>query len=152
MFKPVGVPFASIETVTLTLDDVEALRLADLEGLYQEQAAERMKISRPTFARIAESARRKTADALIHGKAIRLEGGSVILKEETNMSDRDGTGPRRGTEGLGRGRCGCGQRQGWGRRHGEGSCRSRTGWRGHECARLGHEQSEHRSGGTGEKN
>jgi len=69
--------------VILTLDEVEALRLADLQGLYQEQAAAQMKISRPTFARIIEAARRKVAEALIYGKALRLAGGAVILKGAT---------------------------------------------------------------------
>ena len=64
----------------MALDEVEALRLADLQGLYQEQAAVQMQISRPTFARIIEAARRKVAEALIHGKALRIEGGAVILK------------------------------------------------------------------------
>lgn len=103
-----------MEVVTLTLDEVEALRLADLEGLYQEEAAEKMKISRATFARIVEAARRKTAEALIHGQAIRLEGGSVIMKGETNMPNRDGTGPMGKGMGGRRGPCECGQRRGWG--------------------------------------
>ena len=81
-FKPAGIPACTLEQVTLTLDEVEALRLADLEGLYQEQAAEQMKISRPTFSRIIEEARRKVADALVHGKALRLEGGTVRMKGE----------------------------------------------------------------------
>ncbi len=81
-FKPAGIPACTLEQVTLTLDEVEALRLADLEGLYQEQAAEKMKISRPTFSRIIEEARRKVADALVHGKALRLEGGAVKIKGE----------------------------------------------------------------------
>jgi uncharacterized protein len=63
----------------MTLDEFEALRLADLDGLYQEQAAEKMKISRPTFSRIVDSARRKVADALVHGKALRIEGGPIHL-------------------------------------------------------------------------
>ena len=79
-FKPTGVPGHLLEEVVLTLDELEALRLADLDGLYQEEAAARMKISRPTFARIVEAARRKVADALIHGKALRFEGGAVVLK------------------------------------------------------------------------
>lgn len=79
-FKPAGVPCQALEVVTLALDELEALRLADLEGLYQEAASARMKVSRQTFARIIEGARRKTADALIHGKALRLEGGAVTLK------------------------------------------------------------------------
>lgn len=76
-FKPAGVPLRLLEEVALTLDELEALRLADLEGLYQEEAADRMKISRPTFGRIVESARRKVADALAHGKALRVQGGVV---------------------------------------------------------------------------
>ena len=78
-FKPAGVPACTLEQVTLKLDEVEALRLADLQGLYQEQAAAQMKISRATFARIVEAARRKVAEALIHGKALRIEGGTVTL-------------------------------------------------------------------------
>ena len=81
-FKPAGVPLRALACVMLSLDEVEALRLADLNGLYQAQAAEQMKISRPTFARVIEQARRKVADALVHGKALRMEGGAVIMKEE----------------------------------------------------------------------
>jgi len=79
-FKPAGIPARMIEEVVLTLDELESLRLADLNGLYQEQAAEHMKISRPTFSRVVEQARRKVADALIHGKALRLEGGAVVIE------------------------------------------------------------------------
>ena len=77
-YKPAGVPLCDLEVVTLPLDEFEALRLADLEGLYQEEAAGRMKVSRPTFARLVEAGRRKVADALAHGKAIRIEGGPVM--------------------------------------------------------------------------
>ena len=79
-FKPAGIPVHMLEEVVLTLDELESFRLADLNGLYQEQAAEEMKISRPTFSRVVEQARRKVADALIHGKALRLEGGAVVMK------------------------------------------------------------------------
>ncbi len=124
-FKPAGIPLCDLEQVTLTLDEVEALRLADLNGLYQEQAAQKMKISRPTFSRIVEEARRKVAEALIHGNALRMEGGAVIMKGDKKMPGRDGTGPVGGGQGLGRGPCGCGQQRGWaggrggatGRRH-----------------------------------
>jgi len=74
-FKPRGVPLASLEVAVLTLDEFEALRLADYEGLYQEPAAEKMKVSRQTFGKIVESARKKVADALVNSKAIRIEGG-----------------------------------------------------------------------------
>jgi len=88
-FKPAGIPVYALEQVTLTLDEVEALRLADLNKLYQEEAAKQMKISRPTFSRIVEEARRKTADALIHGKALRLEGGTVVMNETHAARGRD---------------------------------------------------------------
>lgn len=55
-FKPRGIPLSMLEEITLTIDEFEAIRLADLENLYQEQAADKMKISRPTFGRIIESA------------------------------------------------------------------------------------------------
>ncbi len=74
-FKPRGIPLASLEVSVLTLDEFEAVRLANHEGLYQEQAAEKMGISRQTFGNILESARRKIADALVNSKAIRIEGG-----------------------------------------------------------------------------
>ena len=61
----------------MTLDEFEAIRLADLEGLYQEQAAERMEVSRATFGRIIEIAHRKVAEALIRGKALKIEGGPI---------------------------------------------------------------------------
>ncbi len=64
----------------MSLDEFEAIRLGDLEGLYQEEAAELMKVSRPTFSRIIDSAHRKVADALVHGKALRIEGGPVKLE------------------------------------------------------------------------
>jgi predicted DNA-binding protein (UPF0251 family) len=61
--------------VNLTLDEFEAVRLADLEGLRQVDAAKRMRISRPTFSRIIASAHRKIADGLVNIKAIRIKGG-----------------------------------------------------------------------------
>ncbi len=79
-FKPRGIPLSGLEEVALTVDEFEALRLADLEGLYQDQAAERMEISRQTFGRIVESAHRKLAEALVRGKALRIEGGEYAMK------------------------------------------------------------------------
>jgi len=78
-FKPRGVPLSTLEEVVLSVDEFEAIRLADLEGLYQEQAAERMKISRQTFGRIIESAHSKVAEALVTGKALKIEGGEVEM-------------------------------------------------------------------------
>lgn len=82
IFKPVGVHCCRLEEIVLHLDELEALRLADLDGLYQQQAAEKMNVSRTTFSRIIESAHRKVARALIQGKALRIEGGPVHVKEE----------------------------------------------------------------------
>lgn len=78
-FKPRGVPVSILDEAVLTLDELESVRLADFEGKYQEQAAESMHVSRQTFGRILESARRKIADALINGKAIRVEGGVIKM-------------------------------------------------------------------------
>lgn len=61
------------------MEEAEAIRLKDLEGLEQEQGAEKMNISRPTFQRVLASARRKMADALLDGKAIRIEGGNFEM-------------------------------------------------------------------------
>ncbi|HHP51143.1 MAG TPA: DUF134 domain-containing protein [Moorella mulderi] len=74
-FKPAAVPLSQLEEVVLAVEELEAIRLRDLEGLEQEECAERMGVSRPTFFRILSAARSKVADALIHGKAIRVEGG-----------------------------------------------------------------------------
>jgi predicted DNA-binding protein (UPF0251 family) len=79
-FKPQGIPLRDLAEEVLTLDEVESLRLADLDGLYHEKAAEQMGISRATFGRIVQSARHKVADALINGKAIRVAGGVVKLE------------------------------------------------------------------------
>ena len=81
MFKPAGIPASSLEQITLGLDEMEAIRLADLLGLYQEDAAMQMNVSRQTFGRIIESARRKVAEALIQGKVLRIEGGVVTMTQ-----------------------------------------------------------------------
>jgi predicted DNA-binding protein (UPF0251 family) len=78
-FKPRGIPLTSLEEVNLTMDEFEAIRLADLEGLYQEAAAERMKVSRQTFGNIISSAHKKTAEAIVGAKALRIEGGVVEI-------------------------------------------------------------------------
>jgi predicted DNA-binding protein (UPF0251 family)/DNA-directed RNA polymerase subunit RPC12/RpoP len=75
-FKPAGVPMKMLEEVHLRIEELEAVRLKDLEKLDQESCAEQMGISRPTFHRIITSARYKLALALVEGKAIRIEGGN----------------------------------------------------------------------------
>jgi predicted DNA-binding protein (UPF0251 family)/predicted Fe-Mo cluster-binding NifX family protein len=80
-FRPSGASSSAAEEVVLAFDEAEALKLADLEGLYQQAAAQRMGVSRQTFGRIVESARRKTADALLNGKKLRIEGGTIAVKK-----------------------------------------------------------------------
>ncbi|PKN08424.1 MAG: hypothetical protein CVU73_08250 [Deltaproteobacteria bacterium HGW-Deltaproteobacteria-8] len=73
LFKPMGVPASSLEATVLSLDEYEAIRLADFEGLYQEEAAGRMGVSRQTFGRTIGAARRKVARALVLGLVLRIE-------------------------------------------------------------------------------
>ncbi len=80
-FKPRGVPLRQMEEVRLTIDQMEALRLADLEGLSQVEAGRQMGVSRATFGRIVQSARKVVAEALVQGKAILMEGGNYQLKQ-----------------------------------------------------------------------
>ncbi len=75
-FKPRGVPMSALEEVVLTLDEFEAVRLKDLEGLDQEECAKKMNISQPTFHRLVTMARRKIADSIVNGKALKIEGGN----------------------------------------------------------------------------
>jgi predicted DNA-binding protein (UPF0251 family) len=88
VFKPAGIPLHEIVVVEMTLDELESLRLADLEGLYQEDAAARMGVSRPTLGRILESARRKVAEALVLGRALRIEGGPVVARPRRGRCPR----------------------------------------------------------------
>ena len=74
-FRPAGARVRGAQEVCLTLDEAEAIRLKDLEGLDQVRCAQSMRVSRTTFARILDTARHKVADALLHGKAIRIQGG-----------------------------------------------------------------------------
>lgn len=81
-YKPLCKPLSKLESVYLTLDEFEAIRLACLEKLKQVDAAKKMKISRPTFSRIIASAHKKIADALVNIKAIRIEGGCCKVSQE----------------------------------------------------------------------
>ncbi|MDP2921972.1 MAG: DUF134 domain-containing protein [Candidatus Omnitrophota bacterium] len=76
-FKPRGIPLDMLEEVNLTLDELEAVRLADLEEMYQEDAAKKMNISRQTFGNIINSAHKKIADVLLNAKALKIEGGTI---------------------------------------------------------------------------
>jgi len=70
---------AELEQVMLTEDGLEAIRLADVEGLYHEEAARCMGVSRATFGRVLEQARRAVGLAITEGKALRIEGGNVEI-------------------------------------------------------------------------
>jgi predicted DNA-binding protein (UPF0251 family) len=80
-FKPKGIPLYQLKEVILNLDEFEAIRLADYEGLYHEKAAEQMNISRSTFGRIIDNARSKVADTIINGKALQIE----IVNKKTEV-------------------------------------------------------------------
>ncbi|MFA5357431.1 MAG: DUF134 domain-containing protein [archaeon] len=75
-FKPAGIRLTELEEVVLFVEEFEAVRLKDLLEFEQGEAAKKMGISQPTFHRLVISARKKIADAIVNGKAIRIEGGS----------------------------------------------------------------------------
>ena len=79
-FKPIGVPGLSLKQIQLTLDEFEATRLADYKGLSHEEAADEMNISRSTFSRLIEAARKKIADFIIHGKLLTIDGGNIHFR------------------------------------------------------------------------
>ncbi len=81
VYKPAGIPAAGLEWIQLNLDEFECVRLIDHLGLEQEQAAEQMGVSRPTVTRIYASARKKIADVLVLGQALRIEGGVVKMMQ-----------------------------------------------------------------------
>jgi len=78
-FKPAGLRIRELEETVLAVEEFEAVRLKDLEGEEQEMAAEKMGISQPTFHRLLSSARKKLADAIVNGKAIKIQGGNFRI-------------------------------------------------------------------------
>jgi len=105
-FKPQAIPLSQLEEVELTIDELEAMRLSDLEQLNQIEGAEKMEIHQSTFQRTLAKAREKVTLALVKGKAIKIHGG------EYSMPRKDGTGPVGAGRGIGRGQ---GQGRGLGR-------------------------------------
>ncbi len=79
-FKPQGIPLRILEHNVITVDELEALRLADYLGMIHEEAAKQLQVSRPTVTRMLARAHQAIADALVNGKAIRIEGGDYILE------------------------------------------------------------------------
>ncbi|WP_338668854.1 DUF134 domain-containing protein [Pseudodesulfovibrio methanolicus] len=134
-YKPQGIPMLELQNATLTLEELEALRLADAQGLTQEEGAQAMGVSRATFGRVLGAARHIVATALAEGQAIRIEGGHYTFAEDAwecpkmspdamsetigddSMPGMDGTGPRGAGGG---GRCMGGRGRGMGRGRGVG--------------------------------
>ena len=94
-FKPRGIPLAELEEIYLSLDEREALRLGDLLEMPYEDAGKAMGISRATFGRIIRQARKIVSDALINGKAIRIEGGSCTISNAQNANGGFESDPKR---------------------------------------------------------
>lgn len=101
-FKPIGIPLVDLDEVILTVDEFESVRLKDFEGLDQEKAAKKMNISQPTFHRLILSARKKISNAIVNGKAIKIEGGNFKMVQPRGR----GLGMGRGRGAGGRGRMG----------------------------------------------
>jgi predicted DNA-binding protein (UPF0251 family) len=117
-FKPQGVPLRSLGEVDLGRDELEALRLADMEGCSHEEVGAEMEVSRATAGRILAAARAKVAEALVRGLAIRISGGPVtrdgdqrgedmLEPRSPDMPGRDKTGPMNEGPATGRGLGGC---------------------------------------------
>lgn len=80
-YKPFGIPIRQLESVTLLFEEFEAIRLVDYEDLSQEEAAVKMDISRPTFTRLINQARKKVAKAFVESRAILMEGGNYVIED-----------------------------------------------------------------------
>jgi predicted DNA-binding protein (UPF0251 family) len=80
-YKPFGVPMRELESVVMSYEEYEALRLADYEDMTHEEAAGKMDISRPTFTRLYDKARKNIARAFVEGKAILINGGTFVSEE-----------------------------------------------------------------------
>ena len=79
IFKPAGIPAKELDEISITVDEFEAIRLADFEGLNQRDASDAMHVSQPTFNRILTSARKKIAKTIVRGIVLRIEGGEYVL-------------------------------------------------------------------------
>ena len=101
-FKPAGIRMANLAESILTKEELEAIRFIDLEQISQSKAGEKMKISQPTLSRLLSSARKKLADALINGKAIKIQGGTYQMVQPKGKGLELGRGAGRGLGGGGR--------------------------------------------------
>ena len=83
-FKPAGIRMSKLEETVISVDEFEAIRLKDFQGFEQEDCAKKMDISQPTFHRLILSARKKVADSIVNGKALRIEGGNFEIALQNN--------------------------------------------------------------------
>ncbi|MGM0414855.1 MAG: DUF134 domain-containing protein [Bacillota bacterium] len=81
-FKPPGIPMKKLEELIISYEEMEAIRLSDYQGLSQQEGADKMEVSRPTYQRILVNAREKIAEALTEGKAIKIEGGTYRIAKK----------------------------------------------------------------------
>jgi len=91
-FKPMGVPMVHLKEITLSFDELEAIRLIDSEELDQTQSAKKMKISQSTLSRLLKEGRKKLADAIIQGNAIKIQGGNFKMVQPTGRGRGFGNG------------------------------------------------------------
>lgn len=141
-FKPSGIPSRELEEVMLAVEELEALRLGDVEGLYHETAAQMMGVSRATFGRILQDGRTKVATALVTGMVLTIDGGNYQMIEKKEHVCCGGKGRKNRTEADQAGGCGCG---GKGEGHREGGECKNGGAAGHEpghvCCRTGNKET-----------
>ena len=97
-FKPPGIPMQELEELIISFEEMETIRLSDYQGLSQQEGADKMEVSRPTYQRILVNARKKVAEALTEGKAIRIEGGTYQVAKK-------GRGRKRNRQGCPKGEC-----------------------------------------------
>ena len=99
-FKPFGVAFNEAEAVELLFEEYEAVKLSDYQGLTQEEAAKKMNISRPTFTRIYDKARKIIAEALVEGKILTIKGGHIDIDDEYTNHRKEKIKYKIGKEGF----------------------------------------------------
>lgn len=87
-FKPAGIPLFELEEIELGADELEALRLADVEDLYHTEAAQKMRVSRQTFDRNVRRARMKVAGALVQGKALRVMAAPAAVAPDVSSTGK----------------------------------------------------------------
>jgi len=104
-FKPAGIPMVHLKETILSFDELEAIRLVDREGIEQSKAGKKMKISQSTLSRLLRTGRKKLADAIITGQAIKIQGGNFKMAQPTGRGLGLGRGMGAG-RGGGRGRMG----------------------------------------------